>query len=112
MWRTTRIRHPERYQKAAREGLAIETEERVAGMTLATEFMLNALRLATGFDTALFSARTGLPWQVLEAPLTTALARGWLEQQGERLRPTALGFRFLNDLQLLFTGLDEQPVAA
>jgi len=112
VWRTARIRHPERYLKAAREGLAIETEERVTGMTLATEFMLNALRLANGFESALFSARTGLPMSVVDAPLSAALARGWLEQQGERLRPTTLGFRFLNDLQLLFTALDEHPAAA
>ena len=81
-------------------------------MTLATEFMLNALRLATGFELALFTARTGLPLSVIDAPLQAAFARDWLEQAGERLRPTALGFRFLNDLQLLFTALDAQPAAA
>jgi oxygen-independent coproporphyrinogen-3 oxidase len=112
VWRTTRIRHPERYQKAVRDGHGTESEERVVCMTLATEFMLNALRLAAGFDSSLFSARTGLPLSVIAAPLDTALARGWLEQHGERLRPTALGFRFLNDLQLLFTGLDEHADAA
>ena len=112
VWRTARIRHPERYLKAAREGHAIEIEERVEGRTLATEFMLNALRLAGGFEVSLFPTRTGLPLSVIEAPLQVALARGWLEQQGAQLRPTALGFRFLNDLQLLFTALDEQPVAA
>lgn len=112
VWRTARIRHPERYQKAARDGNAIETEECVAGLTLATEFMLNALRLAGGFDTALFNTRTGLSLGVLDAPLKAALARAWMERQGERLRPTALGFRFLNDLQLLFTGLDERRVTA
>ena len=112
VWRTARIRHPERYLKAAREGHAIDSEERVSGMTLATEFMLNALRLADGFDSALFAARTGLPLASLHAPLTVALARGWLEHHGERLRPTVRGLRFLNDLQLLFTGLDEHPAAA
>ena len=108
VWRTTRIRHPERYQKAARDGSAIESEERVAGATLATEFMLNALRLAKGFDLALFSARTGLPLATIDAPLRIALARGWLAQDDERVWPTALGFRFLNDLQLLFTSLDAE----
>lgn len=107
VWRTARIRHPERYMKAAREGRQVESEEALDGLTLATEFMLNALRLAEGFDRRLFSARTGLPWRVLHTPLATALARGWLQEDGEWLRPTALGFRFLNDLQLLFTGLDE-----
>jgi coproporphyrinogen III oxidase-like Fe-S oxidoreductase len=92
--------------KAAREGQQLESEEALDGLTLATEFMLNALRLAEGFDRRLFSARTGLPWRVLHTPLATALARGWLQEDGEWLRPTALGFRFLNDLQLLFTGLD------
>ncbi len=111
VWRTTRIRHPERYQKAARDGSAIENEERVAGATLATEFMLNALRLAKGFDLALFSARTGLPLTTIEAPLRIALARGWLAQDDARVWPTALGFRFLNDLQLLFTSLDAEPDA-
>ena len=90
----------------------VDSEERVAGMTLATEFMLNALRLAAGFDSALFVARTGLPLACLHAPLEVALARGWLEHHGARLRPTVQGFRFLNDLQLLFTGLNEQAAAA
>ena len=112
VWRTARIRHPERYLKAAWEGHAIDSEERVSGMTLATEFMLNALRLADGFDSALFAARTGLPLASLHAPLEVALARGWLEHHGERLRPTVRGLRFLNDLQLLFTSLDEHPAAA
>jgi oxygen-independent coproporphyrinogen-3 oxidase len=71
--------------------------------------MLNALRLAQGFDTRLFVLRTGLPWQALQAPLEAALAHGWLLEEGGRLRPTALGFRFVNDLQLLFTALDEHP---
>ena len=110
VWRTARIRHPERYLKAARTTHAIDTEERVEGKSLATEFMLNALRLAQGFPIALFTARTGLPLSVIEAPLQTALARAWLELRVEHLCPTALGFRFLNDLQLLFTTLDEAPV--
>ena len=107
VWRTARIRHPERYQKAARDGNALLSEERVTGATLATEFMLNALRLAEGFDTALFAARTGLAAATIAAPLASAVARGWLEETGVRLRPTLLGYRFLNDLQLLFTALDE-----
>lgn len=112
VWRTARIRHPERYMKAARAGQAVESEDCIAGMSLATEFMLNALRLAQGFDVKLFAARTGLPWQTLAAPFAAALARGWLVEEGARVRPSALGFRFLNDLQLLFTGLEDAAVVA
>ena len=83
-----------------------------SGATLATEFMLNALRLAEGFDTELFTARTGLALATIAAPLASAVARGWLEETNACLRPTPLGYRFLNDLQLLFTALDEPaPVA-
>ena len=112
VWRTARIRHPERYQKAARDGNALLSEERVSGATLATEFMLNALRLAEGFDLALFTARTGLALTTIAAPLASAVARGWLEDAGARLRPSPLGYRFLNDLQLLFTALDEPALVA
>ena len=112
VWRTARIRHPERYQKAARDGNALLSEERVTGATLATEFMLNALRLAEGFDLALFTARTGLALTTIAAPLASAVARGWLEDAGARLRPSPLGYRFLNDLQLLFTALDEPALVA
>ena len=112
VWRTARIRSPERYIKAAREGLAIDSEAQVSGLTLATEFMLNALRLAGGFDMSLFSARTGLPLASLQEPLAAAQARGWLAQHGDCLKPTAQGFRFLTDLQLLFTGLEESPAVA
>lgn len=112
VWRTARIRHPDRYLKAARTTHAIDSEERVEGRTLATEFMLNALRLAQGFDLSLFVERTGLPVAVIAAPLQAALERGWLEQHGAHVSPTALGFRFLNDLQLLFTSLDEASVTS
>ncbi len=37
------------------------------------------------------------------APLiAAAVARGWLTDDGLRCAPTGLGYRFLNDLQLLF----------
>jgi oxygen-independent coproporphyrinogen-3 oxidase len=62
------------------------------------EFMMNALRLAEGFDTALYEERTGL------APATIADTVAQLEEQellardGSRLRATALGWRFLDDV--------------
>lgn len=112
VWRTARIRHPERYMRAALAGDAVDERAQVRGVDLATEFMLNALRLVAGFPLALYEQRTGLKPEVIAAPLAEALARGWLEQRADWLRPTSAGFRFLNDLQLLFTGLDESAVAA
>ncbi len=64
--------------------------------------MLNALRLTEGFPLTLFSARTGLTQDWLEPGLSRAKARDLIVQNEARLRPTALGQRFLNDLLAFF----------
>jgi oxygen-independent coproporphyrinogen-3 oxidase len=67
------------------------------------EFMLNALRLADGFKEELFEARTGLGVDYLFEMAAEALADGLIERSGTGTwRPTALGKRFLNDLQAAF----------
>ncbi|WP_290740553.1 radical SAM family heme chaperone HemW [Haliea sp.] len=62
------------------------------------EFMLNALRLNAGFALADYTARTGLPLSTLQPALDTLLARGLLVQEGNRLRASALGRRFLDSV--------------
>jgi oxygen-independent coproporphyrinogen-3 oxidase len=74
----------------------------VHGAELAAEFFLNALRLTDGVSTDLFTARTGLPLDVVAAPLASARARGLMTADPDRLRPTPLGQRFLNELLALF----------
>lgn len=69
---------------------------------LITEFAINALRLRDGFAESLFSSRTGLGRAVLATPLEQAEQRGWLVCEAGVVRPTEQGYRFLNDLQLLF----------
>ena len=69
---------------------------------LVFDFMLNALRLIDGFDAALFSSTTGLPFSCLQPTLQIAQQKGLLEVNESLVRPTELGFRFLNDLQELF----------
>lgn len=64
--------------------------------------MINVLRLDSGFTPALFEARTGLPFDTLEPPITRALETGLLAESDGCWRPTPLGQRFLNDLQQLF----------
>jgi oxygen-independent coproporphyrinogen-3 oxidase len=64
--------------------------------------MLNALRLADGVPTAMFPDRTGLPASAIQEPLERAEQRGLIEADPVRIRPTALGRRFLTDLQSLF----------
>ncbi len=102
--RRTRIRQPERYMKTLVAGGNPASEIAVADHDLVSEYMLNALRLREGFTLEAFTARTGVAADDarLAAPLATALARGWLERDHGRIRPSALGFRFLDELQLLF----------
>jgi oxygen-independent coproporphyrinogen-3 oxidase len=71
--------------------------------------MLNALRLHEGFSWSQFEARTGLPRGAIDSPLARATAAGWLDDDGERVRPTALGRRFTNDVLELFL---DSPVEA
>jgi oxygen-independent coproporphyrinogen-3 oxidase len=66
------------------------------------EFCLNALRLVEGFTVRQFESRTGLPLAALEAGASAARARGLLQCDDDRWRPTPLGRRFLNDLQEQF----------
>ena len=66
------------------------------------EFMLNALRLSDGFRQADFAARTGLPLASVGAVVDDLLGRGLLEEGGDRLRASPLGWRFLNDVQAAF----------
>ncbi len=101
IYRTVKRRHPAAYQKESGTS-AGRTKERSEGVTLVTEFMLNALRLTAGFSPALFSYRTGLPVCQLASGIAEARRLRWLEASDSWLQPTSLGYQFLNDLQLLF----------
>jgi coproporphyrinogen III oxidase-like Fe-S oxidoreductase len=62
------------------------------------EFMLNALRLVEGFAPALFTERTGLPLAAVDSRLQKAAAKGLIERDWQRIRPTTRGRHFLNEL--------------
>ena len=72
------------------------------------EFMLGALRLGEGFERELFEARTGLALAVLDDTIADLLAEGLLEEQGEQLRASARGQRFLDDVVGRFFGAGDQ----
>ena len=100
--RQMRLRDPAAYMAGAERGAAVAGESEIARSELPFEFMLNALRLKDGFELARFHERTGLPLSAIERPLAEAERRGLVERDLRWLRPTPLGFDFLNDLQQLF----------
>ncbi len=102
--RQVRLRDPQRYMQGALAGQAIAQDDEVRRADLPFEFMLNALRLREGFALQDFTARTGLPLTAIAQGLQEAEARGLVERDMERVRPTERGFDFLSDLQSLFLG--------
>ncbi len=100
--RQVRSRNPTRYMDQALAGSALVQDDEVSRADLPFEFMLNATRLADGFDLSLFSERTGLPVTAIAQGLEAAERQGLLTRDLQRVRPSARGFDFLNDLQTLF----------
>ncbi|MDD4942199.1 radical SAM family heme chaperone HemW [Rhodoferax sp.] len=100
--RQVRLRDPARYMVHAVAGNAVAQSFEVKRDELPFEFMLNALRLADGFDLSLFPERTGLPLSKVQAAIEQALQQGLLQRQGSQVKPSVRGFDFLNDLQALF----------
>ncbi|MES2205248.1 MAG: radical SAM family heme chaperone HemW [Pseudomonadota bacterium] len=100
--RQHRYRQPEQYMQSALKGNSIQGEQVVGASDIGFEFMLNALRLREGVPAILYEMHTGFPLSNLSPILNIAVQRGWLEPDPTILRPTPLGFRFLNDLLELF----------
>ena len=80
----------------------LASEKIVPAAELPFEFMLNALRLVEGFPADLFQSRTGLPLLSIREKLEAAERRGLIERDLKRIRPSARGQRFLNELLELF----------
>jgi oxygen-independent coproporphyrinogen-3 oxidase len=100
--RQIRQRQPRQYLTAVACGAHIVEERELSRADAGFEFMLNALRLTEGFPVTQFAERTGFPLVSLQRELDAAERRGLLARDHERVRPTALGRRFLNDLQAIF----------
>jgi oxygen-independent coproporphyrinogen-3 oxidase len=98
-WKT---RHPRAYLDAAAHAARIGGDSVVEARELPFEYMLNALRLVDGTPLEDFAARTGLAPGTIRKPLDAAIARAWLRIDNGRLRATALGQRFLNDVVASF----------
>jgi len=100
--RTVRWKQPKEYLERVAEGRPMQESREIERADLAFEFMMNALRLPEGFPVSSFAERTGLQIALAEKPLREAEARGLIVRDHERIRPTDLGQRFLNDLLQLF----------
>ena len=100
--RETRHKHPKAFMEGAEAGNATDNTWVIEQADLGFEFMMNALRLTGGFETRLFSERTGMPVQSISMRLAEASKKGLITQNTQYIKPTLLGQRYLNDLLELF----------
>ncbi|MES2070362.1 MAG: radical SAM family heme chaperone HemW [Pseudomonadota bacterium] len=100
--RQARYKQPKAFMDGALRGAAVQESVEIARHEMGFEFMLNALRLNEGFAANLFYERTGLLLNNIEKELSLAEQKGLLYRDHQRIKPTELGKRFLNDLQQLF----------
>ena len=96
--RQMRWKHPEAYLQQIQTGNAVQENREIAGNELSGEFLMNALRLVDGFDSALFQATTAQQLTRIEGALMQAVKDGLLEVSANVIKPTLRGQRFLNVL--------------
>jgi coproporphyrinogen III oxidase-like Fe-S oxidoreductase len=97
--RHQRAKQPREYLEKTN---TLSEEKVVSPAELPFEFMLNALRLVEGFEPKLFTDRTGLPLGVIQGQLDAAEQKGLLERDWKRIKPSAKGRLFLNELLQAF----------
>ena len=100
--RRVKRRHPQAWMQGASEGDVLAEDLAIGPGERVFEFFLNQLRLREGVSKPMFAARTGLPWDEVLGRVELAVARGLLEDRGSRLVPTAVGWRFVNEIQAIF----------
>lgn len=100
--RSSKIKNPRQYMAATSQQQRLAEQRSLTLQEIGGEFMMNALRLKEGFDSATFERHTGLPLQHIEAPLQQAEQAGFICRDGDNIKATPYGFRFLDEALLLF----------
>jgi putative oxygen-independent coproporphyrinogen III oxidase len=95
--RYAKRRQPEEYMSTER-GNFVASAQALNRREVVGEFMMNALRLNNGFTLPQFSARTGLGWEALEPQLELLCQRELLLCDGNIVRATETGRRFLDSV--------------
>ena len=101
--RLTKKRHPREYMESAGTPENIQSEKVVTRNEVGLEFMMNALRLTEGYESAIFTTHTGQAITLVERALREAEEKQLIVWGTERIKTTEKGQRFLDDLLTLFT---------
>ncbi len=100
--RSWKVKQPRDYLDKATSKKRIAGEKSLTRDDATFEFMMNALRLNNGFETAIFQQHVGLPVSTIEKALKQAEEKGWINWDLKRIKPTDIGRQYLNNLLELF----------
>ncbi len=92
--RTAKARSPEQYLR----GIDIGVQETIVIDQLPLEFMMNHLRLNSGFDLDEYQRVTGLSQDTLEPALTRCIEQGLLGKQRQKVFCSERGWDFLDEI--------------
>lgn len=98
--RTTKIKHPRGYLDINKD--LLDRQWQVAADELPFEYMMNRLRLIEAFPKAEYSELTGQSDDTIAQAIEQAVAKGLLNDLGEKWQVSPLGQRYLNELLDLF----------
>lgn len=100
IFRTVKVKHPKGYLDTSRK--ALDKLHTVTAQELPFEYMMNRLRLFSGFALDDYQAYTGLNIDTVLPTLQQAQAKGLMQFGGELWSVSKLGHRYLNDLLEMF----------
>lgn len=100
--RRQKQRHPTKYLCTANTMDRVSDENVIENSDTALEFMMNALRLKQGVESALFARHTGIPAQILSKQLAIATEKGLIENDKNCFKTTHLGYQHLNTVLEIF----------
>ena len=96
--RYAKTRNPRTYLERAQGSARLDSTTSLSAQDMLLEFAMNALRLEAGFTVDDFEAATGLPFRAAAGPLGQSTACGLITREGEHIRCTAFGRRYLDEL--------------
>jgi len=100
--RQSRHKAPGRFMATSGGPQSLDEQRELNASDRLFEFAVNALRLRNGFTRDEFVTTTGMAAEALDKPLAEARRLGWLSEGSGRIAATELGYRYLNDVILLF----------
>ena len=100
IYRTVKVKHPKGYLDTSRK--ALDKLHTVTAEELSFEYMMNRLRLFSGFSLDDYQAYTGLNTDTVLPTLLQAKTKGLMEFDGTLWSVSKLGHRYLNDLLEMF----------